>query len=181
MFPVFHVHQLATVAAGDVGHHEVLNGLLFRVVVVVDAAGEANADAPVDLAVGAVDVIDDMVGNQDIAIVDGNVPLDRIALQMAKFAIGDAGAVHLVVETLAKDSVVGLTHADVINQQIAHHAGFLTADVDLRYRAKTAHGQPFNYAVGATYIESDILCPPLAFPYHFAAFLQNKAAAAIAG
>ena len=72
-------------------------------------------------------------------------------------------------------------HADVINQQIAHHAGFLTADVDLRYRAKTAHGQPFDDAVGATYIESDILCPSLAFPYHFAAFLQNKAAAAIAG
>ena len=94
MFPVFHVHQLATVAAGDVGHHEVLNGLLFRVVVVVGAPGKANADAPVDLAVSAVDVVDDMVGDQDIAIVDGNVPFDRIALQMAKFAVGDAGAVH---------------------------------------------------------------------------------------
>ena len=122
-----------------------------------------------------------MVGDQDIAIVDGNVPFDRIALQMAKFAVGDAGAVHLVVETLAQDGVVGLTHADVINHQIAHHARFLTADVDLRHRTKTAHGQPFDDAVGATYIESDILCPSLAFPYHFAAFLQNKAAAAIAG
>jgi hypothetical protein len=30
-----------------------------------------------------------MVGDQDIAIVDGDVPFDRIALQMAKFAVGD--------------------------------------------------------------------------------------------
>ena len=175
------MHQLTTVAAGDVGHHEVLNGLLFRVVVVVCAPGKANADAPVDLAVGAVDVVDDMIGDQDIAIVDGNVPFDRIALQMAKFAVGDAGAVYLVVETLAKDGVVGLTHADIINHQIAHHARFLTADVDLRHRAKTAHGQPFDDAVRAANVERNVLRAASAFAYHFAAFLQNKAAAAIAG
>lgn len=78
MFTVFNVHQLATVAAGDVCHHEVLDGLLLRIVIIVGAAGETNTDAPVDLAVGAVDVVDDMVRDQDIAIVDGDVPLDRI-------------------------------------------------------------------------------------------------------
>lgn len=78
MFTVFNVHQLATVAAGNVCHHEVLDGLLLRIVVIVGAAGEANADTPVDLAVSAVDVVDDMIGDQDIAIVDGDIPLDRI-------------------------------------------------------------------------------------------------------
>ena len=102
MFSVLNMHQLATVAAGDVGHHEVLNGLFFRIVVIVGAAGEANADAPVDLAVGAVDVVDHMVGDQNIAVIDGHIPLDRIALQVAEFAVGDAGAIHLVVKPLRR-------------------------------------------------------------------------------
>ena len=155
--------------------------MLLRIVIIVGAAGETNTDAPVDLAVGAVDVVDDMVRDQDIAIVDGDVPLDRIPLEMAKFAVGDAGSVHLVVETLAQDGVVGLAYADVINQQIAHYARFLAADVDLRHRAKTAHGQPFDNAVRSANVESDVLRAASTFAYHFAAFLQNKAAAPVAG
>ena len=122
-----------------------------------------------------------MIGDQDIAIVDGDVPLDRIALKMAKFTVGDAGTVHLVVEPLAQDGVVGLTHADVINQQITHHARFLAADVDLRYRAKTAHGQPFDDAVRAANVERNVLRATGTFAYHFATFLQHKAAAPVAG
>src|SRR5690606_34214229 len=58
VFAVFHVHQLSAVAPGDIRHHKVLHGLLFGVVVVVGATRQADADSPVDFAVGAVDVID---------------------------------------------------------------------------------------------------------------------------
>lgn len=106
MFTVFNMYQLATVAAGDVGHHEVLNGLFFRIFVVVGAPGEANTDTPVDLAVGAVDVVDDVIGDQDIAVIDRHIPLNRIALQVAEFAVGNTGPIDLVMKTLTQDSVV---------------------------------------------------------------------------
>ncbi len=181
MFPVLNVHQLATVAAGDICHHEVLHGLLFRVVVIVGAASKANADAPVDLAISAVDIVDHMIGDQDIAIVDGDVPLDRIPLQMAEFTVGDASAIDLIMEALAQNGVVCLAHANVINQQIAHHAGFLAADIDLRYRAKSTHRQAFNHTVRSANVERNVLRAPAAFTDHFAAFLQHKAAASVAG
>jgi hypothetical protein len=91
------------------------------------------------------------------------------------------GAVHLVVETLAQDGVVGLTHADVINHQIAHHARFLTADVDLRHRAKPLMASPLMTQSEPRTSSVNVLRASSAFAYHFAAFLQNKAAAAIAG
>ncbi len=108
MFTVFDMNQLPTVAAGDICHHEVFNGLLFRIVIVVGTASQPNAYAPVDLAVCAVDVVDNMVRDQDIAVINRHVPLNRITLQMAEFTVGNARTVHLIMETLAQNSVVGL-------------------------------------------------------------------------
>src|SRR5690606_35769332 len=145
------MHQVPTGAAGDICHHEVFNGLLFRIVIVVRTAGQPNAYAPVDLAVGAVDVIDHVVRDQDVAVVNRHVPLNRVTLQVAEFTVGNARTVHLIVEPLTQDRVVGLRHGDVIDEQVAHHSPFFTADVDLGDGAEAAHRQPFNDTVGATH------------------------------
>ncbi|MNP37675.1 hypothetical protein D3C76_1311360 [compost metagenome] len=108
VFSVLNMNQLATVTAGDVRHHKVLHGLFFRIVVIVGTSGEANADTPVDLAVSAVDVVDHVVRNQNIAIVNRHIPLNRIALQMAETAVGDPRAVDLIMESLAQNGVVSL-------------------------------------------------------------------------
>ena len=122
-----------------------------------------------------------MVGDQNIAVIDGHIPLDRIALQVAEFAVGDAGAIHLVVKPLAQDGVIGLAHADVINDQITHHAGLFAANVDLRYRAKSAHRQPFDDTVRATNVKGNVFGTAFALTDDFAALLQDKAPPAIAG
>ena len=61
MFTVFDVHQLAAVAAGDVSDDKVFYRHMFRIVVIVGTAREADADAPVDFAVSAVDMLNHMV------------------------------------------------------------------------------------------------------------------------
>ena len=80
VFTVFNMDQLATVALPVMlATTKFLTvSVVFRMVVVVGAPGEGNTNALVDLAVSAVDVVDDMIGDQDIAVVDGHVPLNRI-------------------------------------------------------------------------------------------------------
>lgn len=180
VFAVFNVDQLATVAAGDICHHEILHGLLFRVVIVVGASRKANANAPVDFAVGAVDVVYDVVRNQDIAVVDGHVPLDGISLQVAEPAVGDTRAVDLVMKALTQNGVVGLANVDVINDQVAHHSRLFAADIDLRHGAEAAHRQPFNHAVRSAHVESDIVGAPCPLSDDFTAFLKHKAASPVA-
>jgi flavin-binding protein dodecin len=89
VFAVFNMDQLSAIAAGDVGNNKILHRLLFRVGVIVGTARQPNADAPVDFTVGAVNVVNDMVRDQDIAIVNGDVPFYRVTLQVAKVTIGD--------------------------------------------------------------------------------------------
>ena len=95
----------------------------------------------------AVDSSPALVALHHPPVAIGHPELDRIALQVAECAVGDAGAVHLVMKPLAQNGVIGMAHADVINNQITHHAGLFAANVDLRYRAKSAHRQPFDHTV----------------------------------
>ena len=180
MFTVFNMDQLPTVAAGDICHHEVFNGLLFRIVIVVRAASQPNAYTPVDLAVCAVDVIDHVVRDQDIAVVNRHVPLNRVTLQMAEFTVGYARTVHLIMKTLAQNGVVGLAHGNAIDKQVTHHSRLFTADVDLGDGAEAAHRQPFNDTVGATHVQRNVMRAPLSFPNDLTVFLEHKPPAAVA-
>lgn len=181
MLTVFHMHQLATVAADDVRHYEIFYRLMLRIVVVVGTPGQTDADPPVDFAIGAVDVVDNVVGDKDIMVVDRHVPLYRIPLQVAEVAVGDARPIHLVMESLAQNGVVGLADANVVDEEVTHHPWLFSADVDLGDRPVAAHRQPLDHAVGAAHVEGDILHPPCPFPHHFTAILQHKASTPVAG
>ncbi|MNC17892.1 hypothetical protein D3C75_657840 [compost metagenome] len=175
------MHQLAAIAAGDIGDHEVLYRLIFRVGVIICAPRKANADAPVNFAVGTVDMVDNVVRNQDIAIVNRHVPLDSVALQIAKVAVSDGHPVHLGMKALAQNCIVGFRDGQLVDQQVTHHLWFFTADIDLGHRAITAHRQPLDYAVGAAHVQRDIFGAPLPFADHLAAVLQHQPPSSVAG
>ena len=88
-----------------------------------------------------------MIGDQDVTVINGDVPLNRVALEMAEFTVGDARAIYLIMESLAQDGVVSLDYADVLNQKVAHDARLFAANVDLCHRSKAAHCQPFDHTV----------------------------------
>mgnify|MGYP004648603625 CR=1 FL=1 len=101
MFTVFDVNQLSAVAAGDIGDDKVFHRLVLRVIVIVGAARKPNANTPVGLAIGAIDMVNHMIGDEDILVVNRDVPFNGITLQVAKFTVGDFYAVELIMETLA--------------------------------------------------------------------------------
>ncbi len=121
-----------------------------------------------------------MVRNQNIAVIDRHVPLNRIALQVAEFTVGNTRAVHLVMKSLTQDGVVSLRHSNVIDKQVPHHSGLLAADIDLCDRAEAAHRQSFNYATGTANIQRNIVRAPFSLTDDFAAFLQHKPPASVA-
>ena len=92
-------------------------------------------------------MVDDMVRDQDVLVVDRHVPFNGIPLQVAEVAIGDPGAIHLVMKSLTQDRIISFGHLQVIDQQITHHPRLFTANVDLSHRAITAHAQPGDRAV----------------------------------
>ncbi|MOA29670.1 hypothetical protein D3C78_1507010 [compost metagenome] len=57
-----------------------------------------------------------MVRNQNITVVDGHVPLNGIALQMAETAVRYARAVHLIVKPLPQNRVVSLRNGNIVDQ-----------------------------------------------------------------
>ena len=80
MFTVFNMDQLPTIRSRDIRHDKVFHCLIFWVIIIVSASRKAYADAPVDFAVGTVDALDDMVGYQNIAVVNRHVPFNGVAL-----------------------------------------------------------------------------------------------------
>ena len=80
MFTIFNMDQLPTIRSRDIRHDKVFHCLVFRVIIIVSASRKAYTDAPVDFAVGTVDALDDVVGYQNIAVVNRHVPFNGIAL-----------------------------------------------------------------------------------------------------
>ncbi|MNT29139.1 hypothetical protein D3C72_1648670 [compost metagenome] len=100
---------------------------------------------------------------------------------MAKAAVRYARAVHLIVEALSQNRVVRLRNGNIVDQQITHHSGLFTANIDLRHRPKAAHRQPLDNAIRAAHVQGDIFGAPFPFADHFAAFLKDETPASVAG
>lgn len=177
---VFDVDQLAAITAGDVRHHEVFHRLVFGVVIIVGAARKADADAPVNLAVGAVDVIDHMVGDKQVMVVDRHVPLDGVALQLAEAPVGDLDVFHAVVEALPQNAVVGVMDGDIIDREVTHSALLFSADVNLRDRHEAAHINALDGAVRPAHIKGEIVKSPALLAQDLTAVLHDKAPLAVA-
>lgn len=180
MFAVLHMHQLATVAAGDVRHHEVLHRLAFRVGIIVGAARKADADAPVDFAVGAVDLVKDVVGDKKLRIVDRDVPFDGVALEPFKASMSDTHVAQFVMKSLAQNAVVGVVDVDIVNHQALHLLRLFAADVNLHHRAEAAHLDAFNRHLRAAHVENDVMQAPFFLAQDLAAVLENKTSFAVA-
>ncbi len=177
---VFHMHQLAAVAAGDVGHGKMFYRLVFRVVVVIGAARQPDTDPPVDFAVSTVDMVNHVVRDEQVAIVNRHVPLNGVPLQIAETAVGNTRPVDLIVKALAQNGVVGLGHRNIINDQVTHDPLLFAADIDLRHRPVAAHRYALDSAVRAAHVESDVIEVSALFPTYPTAILQYKAPPAVA-
>ena len=180
MFAVLDVDQLAAVATGDVRDHKMLHRLIFRIVIVVGAARKPDPDAPVDFAVGAVDVLQQVIGDQQVAVVDGDVPLNGVPLQASELAVDDTHVGHLVMEALTQNGVVGIVHVQVFHQEVVHHPLLLAADIDQRHRRQAGHLQIADDAVRAAHVKHQVIDSALPFATHAASVLQDKAPFAVA-
>ncbi|MGY6036402.1 hypothetical protein ACUY4R_004520 [Kosakonia sp. BK9b] len=180
MLTVLHMHQLTTVAASDIRHNKVLNGLIFRVSIVVGTARQTNTDAPVHLAVCAIDIVDDMVRNQNVAIVNRHVPFNRIALQITKMTVGNAHAIQLIMIALTQDRVVCFGDGDLVDHQVTHHPFFFAANVNLHHRPIAAHRYAFDDAVRAAHIQRNVVEATAVLANDAATILQDKTTAAAA-
>lgn len=98
-----------------------------------------------------------MIGNQDVAVVNRDIPLNGVPLQIAKAAMRNPRAVHLVMKSLAENGVVGVGNGDVIDNEITHHLRFLTTNENLRDGAKAAHRHAFNHTVRPANIQRHIV------------------------
>ena len=72
--------QLSTIRSRDIRHDKVFHCLVFRVVIIISTPRKAYADSPVDFAVGTVDALDDVVGDQNITVVNRHVPFNGVPL-----------------------------------------------------------------------------------------------------
>ncbi len=126
-------------------------------------------------------MVDNVVGDQDVLVVDRHVPLNGIALQIAEVTVSDPCAIHLVMETLTQDRIVGFSDPQVVDHQIAHYSRFFAADINLGHRAIAAHRQPLDHAVGTADVEGNVFAAPLSFANHFTAILQHQPPASVAG
>ena len=80
MFTIFNMDQLPTIRSRDIRHDKVFHCLVFRVVIIISTPRKAYANAPVDFAISTVDALDDMVGDQNITVVNRHVPFNGVAL-----------------------------------------------------------------------------------------------------
>ena len=72
--------QLPTIRSRDIRHDKVFHCLVFRIIIIVGTSRKAYADAPVDFAVGTVNALNEMVGYQNITVVNRHVPFNSVAL-----------------------------------------------------------------------------------------------------
>ena len=80
MFTIFNMDQLPTIRSRDIRHDKVFHCLIFWVIIIISASRKAYANAPVDFAISTVDALDDMVGYQNITVVNRHVPFNSVAL-----------------------------------------------------------------------------------------------------
>ena len=80
MFTIFNMDQLPTIRSRDIRHDKVFHCLVFRIIIIVGTSRKAYADAPVDFAVGTVNALNEMVGYQNITVVNRHVPFNSVAL-----------------------------------------------------------------------------------------------------
>ena len=64
-----------------------------------------------------------------------------------------------------------MADSEVIDGQVAHDPFVFAADINLRYRTKAAHRQPFDGAVRAAHIQGDVMHTAALLPCHLAAVL----------
>ncbi len=84
------------------------------------------------------------------------------------------------MKTLTQNAIVSTRDGNIIDNQITHQPRGFTADIDLRHRTETAHGNPFYHTVRPPHIESNVPQAPALLAHHLASILQNKAPTAIA-
>ena len=75
------------------------------------------------------------------------------------------------MKSLAQNSVISVVNGEIIDGQVAHDPFIFAADINLRYRAKTAHRQPFDDAVRTAHIQGDVMHTAALLPCHLAAVL----------
>ena len=75
------------------------------------------------------------------------------------------------MKSLAQNSVISVVNGQVIDGQVVHDPFVFAADINLRYRAKAAHRQPFDGAVRAAHIQGDVMHTAVLLPCHLAAVL----------
>ena len=80
MFTIFNMDQLPTIWSRDIRNDKVFHCLVFRIIIIVSTSCQSYANTPVDFAVSTVDALDDMVGYQNVAIIDCYIPFNGVAL-----------------------------------------------------------------------------------------------------
>ncbi|VDZ78115.1 Uncharacterised protein [Salmonella bongori] len=126
------MYQLSAIRSGNIGYHKVFYRLIFGIAIVIGAARQTNTDPQLILPLVQSMRSMNVIGNQDVAVVNRDIPLNGVSLQVAKTAMRNPRPIHLVMETLPQNGVVGVGNGDIINDQIAHYCRFFTANENLR-------------------------------------------------